>query len=140
MYSLTSPLFIITWNFAPCNISFVLLSCFTICKLYEPVFFSFGTVTVISPSLMFTVLPFACVSSEKSTSLAMYAPPFMVFVTFNINVSINLLYPAGASVSVIVIVSAPVSVIVIGDIVILPFSFKICLYPKKSIPFFTMPI
>ena len=57
VYSTACPLFIFTVNFAPVNFSLFSLSTFTICKSYEPVIFSFGTVTVIKPLLKLIVLP-----------------------------------------------------------------------------------
>ena len=97
-------------------------STFINCRLYEPSCLSFGTIIVINPSCKFTVLPFAFVSSVNVALFAIYSPFCSSLFTSTVNVSISLLYPIGASVSVIVIVSVPGSVIAILSILNVPFA------------------
>ena len=117
------PLFNVTLNFAPCNVLLASFeSTFISCRLYEPSCLSFGTIIVINPSCKFTVLPFAFVSSVNVALFAIYSPFCSSLFTSTVNVSISLLYPIGASVSVIVIVSVPGSVIAILSILNVPFA------------------
>ena len=53
VYSTASPSFIFTVNFAPSRVAWFNPSTLTSCRLYEPVIFSFGIVTIINPELLY---------------------------------------------------------------------------------------
>ena len=99
------------------------LSTFTNCKLYSPLFFSFGTVTPIVPFVKLTSSP-SLLDSEVVVVyviLLTYKPFSPIdFVTVIVMLPINDLYPAGAVFSFITMVSVPISEIDILEIEITP--------------------
>ena len=120
----------ITSKIAPLNTSFEFpLSTFNICKLYVPSAFLFGIVTFIIPfSDVASTLPSAIpVPSNSFISIlpTTYWPFNITVSTSNSNVFIILLYPSGAFVSSINIVSVPSFVISISGISIFPSPFVV---------------
>ena len=127
VYSCALPLFMLILNLAPNNLSWFEESCFINFNLYEPESVELLTVifTVFTPLLPWVTLtlPFSTSPSLtfEVTLLATYLPSCNAFVTVNvIGVSFKI-YPSGAVISVIVIVSGfDMSVIFIPSIVISP--------------------